>query len=889
MARTVYLVDASLYIYRSYHAIRNLSMSSGQPTNAVLGFVSTISKLIREKKPEYMALAFDSKGPTFRHEIYPDYKANRPPMPEDLISQQEYIRRAVAGFNLARLEIQGIEADDIIASAARQARKQGFEVVIVGGDKDLFQLLAEGVSIYDPKPKGDNYVTEESFRERFGISPSGFLEAQGLMGDATDNYSGVPGVGEKTALKLIQEFETLENIFENLERVKQKNLRRKLEEHKESAFLARRLAHLKTDTELDLNFEELKVAGPDIEALRSLYRELELNRLLSNLESLKTISYEDYHLVDTDEKLAELVSELDGVKKLSIDLETTSTDPMRAEIVGFSFSARPHRAFYVPVAHQDPAAPQLPLKKALETFKPILESKKVVKAGQNIKYDYIILRRNGLTMSPLGDDSMLASYLLDPSNRVHSLERISAAYLSHDPITYDQVVGDKKAGFDSISPEAAKEYACEDADLALMLAETLRPKLAERGLLKLYEEMELPLIEVLAEMEMNGVKLDLDQLQKLSVELAGRALTAEAKIYDLAGKEFNINSPKQLGEVLFEDLGLPQGKKTRKKTGYSTDVAVMTELAEIHPLPNEVLTYRSLVKLRSTYLESLPKLIHPETGRVHTSYNQTGTATGRLSSSNPNLQNIPIRTEEGRRIRAGFVPEEGDLILSADYSQIELRILAHFSEAEGLLSAFSSGQDIHTRTASEIFNVFPDMVDSRMRREAKAINFGIIYGMGAFRLAKELGIERKKAQEYIDEYFNRYEGVKTYLEKTVEQARSLGYVTTLYNRRRYIPELKSGNRNVRANAERMAVNTPLQGSAADIIKMAMLDVHRALKKEKFPAKMIMQVHDELVFEVNKDYADQLTDLVREKMEGVISLKVPLKVDVSYGPSWAEAH
>ncbi|MBW2623165.1 MAG: DNA polymerase I, partial [Deltaproteobacteria bacterium] len=412
MARTVYLVDASLYIYRSYHAIRHLSTSSGQPTNAIYGFVSTISKLIREKKPEYIALAFDSKGPTFRHEIYPEYKANRPPMPEDLVAQQDYIRRAAAGFNITRLETPGMEADDIIASLSRQARDQGFEVVIVAGDKDFFQLLGQGVSLYDPRPKGDNYVTEESFRERFGIAPSGFLEAQGLMGDSTDNFSGVPGVGEKTALKLIQEFETLEGLYEDVGRVKQKGLRKKLEEHKESAFLARTLADLKTDIDFGLNLEDLKIAEPDIEALRELYQELEFNRLLSNLESLQSISYDDYHLVDTEEKLADLISELEGVEKLSVDLETTSTDPMRAEIVGFSFSAVPHRAFYLPVAHQDPAAPQISLEKALEALKPILESKKVAKAGQNIKYDYIILRRNGVTMKPVGDDSMIASYLL---------------------------------------------------------------------------------------------------------------------------------------------------------------------------------------------------------------------------------------------------------------------------------------------------------------------------------------------------------------------------------------------------------------------------------------------------------------------------------------------
>ncbi|MBW2051449.1 MAG: DNA polymerase I [Deltaproteobacteria bacterium] len=889
MTKTIYLVDASLYIYRSFHALPHFTTSTGQPTGAIFGFVATINKILREKKPEFMVLAFDAKGPTFRHQIFSEYKANRPPMPQELIQQQDYIRRITDAFKLPRLETTGLEADDLIATLATQAQAQGVEVVIVAADKDFYQILSEGVTMYDPNPKREGYMSMESLKERFGVTPSGFLEAQGLMGDTTDNYSGIPGVGEKTAIKLIQEYGTLDNIYENLDNVKQASLKKKLIEHKEEAYLARDLAHLKTDADLKLTLDEMRITEPDVEELRRLYKELDFTRFLADLEPEKTISYDDYHLVDTEAKLASLTEEIKNIERLSVDLETTSTDPMRAGIVGMSLAAKPHRAFYIPMAHQSPEASQLPLDIVFKALGPILESEKVLKVGQNIKYDYIVFRRHGIELRPIGDDSMIASYLLDPGERQHNLDRISRTYLYHNPISYLDVVGDKKIGFETVSPDAARDYACEDADLALILSNILRSKLRENTLLDLYEEVELPLIEVLAEMEMNGVKLDVGPLQDLSRELAERAGRSEARIYELAGREFNINSPKQVGEILFEDLKLPQGKKTKKKTGYSTDEEVLTKLAEVHPLPAQILSYRMLVKLRSTYADALPQLINPKTGRVHTSYNQAGTATGRLSSSDPNLQNIPIRTEEGLRIRAAFVPEPGSLILAADYSQIELRVLAHCSAAEGLLAAFSSGEDIHTRTAAEIFNVFPDMVTSEMRRDAKAINFGIIYGKRAFGLAKDLGIERRKAQAYIDQYFARYSGIKDFIDKTIEQAKIDGYVSTLFNRKRRLPNIKSRNSVTRAAAERMAINTLLQGTAADIIKKAMIAVHRTIKETNFPAKLIMQVHDELVFEVAEESVEELSDLVRREMEGAVRLKVPLLVDISFGSSWAEAH
>jgi len=889
MTKTIYLVDASTFIHRSYHAIPPLSTKSGRPTNAIYGFLATLNKLLRERQPEYIALAFDAKGPTFRHEIYNDYKANRPPMEPDLIAQQAPIREIIEALGLPKLEVPGLEADDLIATLAAKARRQGFEVVVVSGDKDFFQILAPGVSMYDPNPKKEKTVSLETLRDQYGVAPEQFLEVQALMGDSIDNIPGVPGVGEKTAVKLINQFGSLENLYENLDQVKGEKLRATLTENKAAAFLSRDLARLKTDADLDVSPQNLAPRNPDQETLRRLYQELEFAKFAAELGPSRTISYEDYHLVRDETAFQNMLAELAPADRLAVDVETTALDPMRADLVGLSLAARPGRAFYLPVGHQVLSGPQLNLTEVLESLKPLLEAEKPPKAGQNIKYDYIVLARHGLNLRPIGDDSMVASYLLDPGSGGHNLERLARTYLDHDPIKYEEVVGDKKSGFETVSPESGYEYACEDADLALRLAEVLRPKLEENGLWDLYERVELPLIKVLAEMEMNGVRLDLGQLRDLSKELAGRLTLIEARVYALAGHEFNINSPKQLGEVLFEELNLAPGKKTRKKSGYSTDVEVLTELAVRHELPAEVLNYRTLSKLLSTYVDALPQLINPATGRVHTSFNQAVTATGRLSSSDPNLQNIPVRTEEGRRIRAAFVPEPGRLILSADYSQIELRVLAHYSEDPGLRRAFLDNEDIHTRTAAEIFNVFPEMVSPEMRRQAKAINFGIVYGLQAFGLAKQLGIDRKEAQGYIEEYFKRYAGVKRFIDETLIEARKTGYVTTLLGRRRALPELKSKNYQARSMAERMAVNTPIQGTAADLIKLAMLNVDRAVKKSGLRAKMILQVHDELVFEAAEEEIEETARLVRREMEGVFTLSVPLVVEVNSGRSWAEAH
>ena len=889
MTKTIYLVDASAFIHRSYHAIRHLSTKDGRPTNAVYGFLATLNKLLKDKKPEYLVVAYDAKGPGFRHEMFPEYKANRPPMPEDLIAQQEPIRKLVEALGLPSVEINGLEADDLIATLCRKALDNGYEVVIVSADKDFYQLLSDKVAMYDPNPKRESAMDVAALKEKLGLTPEEFLEAQGLMGDSTDNIPGVPGVGEKTAAKLIADYHNLETLYDRIDEIKQDKLKTKLIENKQSAFLSRDLARLKTDADLDLQPDGLTIKEPAVETLRELYRDLEFNRFLADLEPSTSISYDDYHLVADAESLAGLVKELADAKVLSVDLETTSLDPMLAEIVGMSLCAKPGRSFYVPVGHETLGAQLLPWDQVKESLKNILEDPNLPKVGQNVKYDYVILRRHGVELGPIHDDPMVASYLIDPGAGGHGLDNLSRTLLGHDPITYEQVTGGKKGLFQDISPEAARDYACEDADLALRLAEVLREKIESEGLVRLYEDLELPLIQVLAEMEMNGVGLDTDLLNDLSKEFSAQMDRIEKDIYGIAGREFNINSPKQLGEILFEELKLTPQKKTRKKSGYSTDVEVLTELALVHELPAEVLAYRSLSKLKSTYVDALITLINPHTGRVHTSFNQAVTATGRLSSSDPNLQNIPVRTDEGRRIRQAFIPGPGSVILSADYSQIELRILAHYSGDANLQEAFINGDDIHTRTAAEVFGLMPAMVDSNMRREAKAINFGIVYGLGPFGLAKQLGIEQKQAKAYIDQYFNRYSGVKDFIDATLEEARKTGLVTTMLGRHRRLPELNSKNYQIRSMAERMAVNTPIQGSAADVIKLAMLAVHSRLIKEKLTSKMILQVHDELVFEVPEYELDTMHALVKEEMEGVMSLAVPLTVDVSHGSNWAEAH
>jgi len=888
--KTIYLIDGSSYIYRAYHAVRHLSTTQGLPTNATFGFTNMLLKLLSDRKPERMAMAFDAKGPTFRHKIYEAYKANRPPMPEDLAVQIPYIKHVVEGMNIPSLELSGYEADDIIGTLARAAQEKGYHVVMVTGDKDFKQLVSPGISIWDPMK--DRTIDYGGLKKDFGLEPSQWVDVMGLSGDTSDNIPGVPGIGEKTAIELVKTFGSVEGIFKNLDKVTRKKLRENLTNFREQAMLSRRLVTINTEVPLSVEIASLRVSGPDAERLARLFKDLEFQRLQKQFPIKTDLSHKNYRVILDDEALKALIDQLKRTGMFALDIETTAKDPMQAEVVGLSFACRPNEAAYIPLRHHYSGAPgQLDPDRTLASLKPLLEDPKLAKVGQNIKYDWIVLKRSGIDLQGVVFDTMVASYLLNPTRRAHNLEMIAAEYLDHKMISYKEVAGGKKGdkGFDEVPVKNAVPYACEDADITLMAHEVLKPKLQEGGFDSLFKELEMPLIPVLAGMEMSGICVDGGRLEGVSKEFERQLHETEDRIYAIAGERFNIQSHQQLGRILFENLKLPIQKKTKKKTGYSTDVQVLTTLSLEHELPALVLQYRSLAKLKSTYADALVDLIHPETHRIHTSYNQTVTATGRLSSSDPNLQNIPVRTEEGRKIRAAFVPQKGQTMLSADYSQIELRLLAHYSEDPTLVEAFEQDQDIHARTAAEVFQLLPGMITPEMRRQAKVINFGIIYGMSPFRLSKELGISQKMAKIYIENYFRRYKGVKRFIEETIEEARKAGKVTTLLGRHRQLPDILSKNRTAREFAERTAVNTPLQGTAADLIKLAMIRIHHAFTEMHLQTKMLLQVHDELLFEVPPQELTIVKRDVAEIMEGVYRLRVPLKVDMKTGQNWAEAH
>ena len=884
----VFLIDGSSYVYRAFFAIAHLSNSKGFPTNAIYGFTNMLLKILREKGAEYAAIAFDAPGPTFRHEVFGEYKANRPSMPEDLRVQVPHIKEVVSALRVPVLEKEGYEADDLIATLARRLERGGIETVVVSGDKDLMQLISSLITMYDPMK--DKTFQVPDVKERFGVPPDKVVEVMGLMGDTSDNIPGVPGIGPKTASQLIDEFGSIENLLKNVEKVKSGKVRSSLERYAEQARLSRELATLDSEAPLDWGVEALKLGEPDRKNLQAIFKEMEFAKLLRDFSLQTDHRDDDYRLITGRGEFDDLVQNLKKAGTFALDLESTSIEPMRAEIVGLSFSFEPHRAFYLPVGHAYPGAPeQLSREGVLRTLRPLLEDPGMKKYGQNIKYDYILLANSGIRLQGIAGDDMIASYLLNPSKHRHSLEELSREYLDRQIITYSDVAGSgaKAIPFSQVEVGKACRYSGEDADLTLQLAQLLMPKIEADGFAELFHEVELPLIEVLAAMEMNGVRLDVPLLEVMSREFEIKMDKISEEIFDLAGESFNINSPQQLGKILFERLKLPGGKRT--KTGYSTDVEVLNELSKDFPLPAKVLEYRSLSKLKSTYVDALPQLVNPKTGRIHTSFNQTVTATGRLSSSDPNLQNIPIRSPEGRRIREAFMPEEGSRILSADYSQVELRILAHLSRDPFLVDTFQKDQDVHAATAGEIFHVSPDRVNPEMRRLAKVINFGIIYGMSAFGLAKELGIQPAVAQAYIANYFQKYHGVRDYIDSSLEAAREKGYVTTLMNRRRYLPDIKSPNRSVRQFAERIAINAPIQGTAADLIKVAMIRIHRRLIQEKRETKLILQIHDELVFEVPEGELEGVRAMVKEEMEGVTKLVIPLKVEIGAGKNWAEAH
>jgi len=892
---TLYLIDGSSYIFRAFYGIRQfLSNSKGLPTNALYGFTTMLSKVVRDEQPDYLAVVFDSKAKTFRHDMYPEYKANRDTPPEELAEQFPYFEPLVEAFNMVSLRQDGFEADDIIGTLAKMGEQAGMAVTIVSGDKDMMQLISPNVHMLDTMK--DKRFKKPEVIDKFGVPPEKVIEVMGLMGDSSDNIPGVKGVGPKTATELIQKYGSIEELYKHIDEIEKQKLKDKLETDKDNALLSRKLVTIDTEMKLDCEVADLKMKEPDIEKLRAMFTELGFQSLLAGLpeagqesgalpadESKKVESH--YETIMDKQALDALVKKLKKVKEFALDLETTSKHPVVAEMVGISFSWAEGEACYIPVSHRYLGVPeQLDKQKVIEALKPLLEDGKLKKFGHNIKYDLIVLANEGVALKGIAFDSMLASYVLDPSKRQHGLDALALEMLGHQNITYADVAGKgaKQIGFDEVEIEPAAEYAAEDSDITWRLTHALKARLKDETL-KLYEELELPLIDVLAAMEQAGVRVDREHLKKLSRQLDKDLKKLENEIYALAGEPFNINSPKQLAVILFEKLGLEGKKKT------STDMSVMEELADEHELPAKIVNFRQLSKLKSTYVDALPLEIFDKTGRVHTSYNQTVAATGRLSSSDPNLQNIPIRSDLGKEIRQAFVAEGDGWLLSADYSQIELRILAHLSGDPALIRAFKKGEDIHTRTAAEIFGQPLDAVDEDGRRMAKAVNFGIVYGLSAFGLSRQLKISPRDAKEFIDQYFDLYKNVKTFMDRTIEDARQIGYTVTVMNRRRYLPDLHSKNRQVRESAERVAINSPVQGSAADMIKVAMVRLHRNLAKQKLKSKMIMQVHDELVFECPAQEKKEVEALVKSEMEGVWPMKVPVVVHLDWGRNWDEAH
>ena len=884
---TLFLIDGSSYIFRAFFALPPLSNSRGTPTSATLGFTNMLLRVVKEFDPKLLAVVFDARGPTFRNEVYPAYKANRPAMPERLALQIPYIKKIVEGFNIAILEKEGYEADDVIGTIAKEAASEGHPVRIVTGDKDIFQLISADITTIDTMKNKSFGVKEVS--DRFGVVPEQLVDLFALTGDPIDNIPGVPGIGPKTAKALIREFGSLENLLENVQKVSKATTKEKLITFSDQARLSRQLVTIDTQVPLDYHLQGFSFSGGVKETLKEIFRELEFTKLLRELPASEKPEA-NYEPILTQEGLGHILSQIGSRKAFAISIEPLGFSPMDRSMIGLAISLDPYRAWYISLA-LDSQGHSSSLNKnfVLEKLKPYLENASIKKSGYDIKRSHMLFKREGLEAAGWETDTMVASYLLNPTRHDHGLDTLAEEYLNRRMISRREVTG---AGQRALQPEdlpidQISQMACEACDVSLQLSQLIGPKMEEGGFLDLYREIEHPLIFVLAEMEMNGVKVDLPLLAELSGEFAASLNHLTEEIHELAGESFNISSPKQLGEILFNKLKLPPIKKT--KTGLSTDEEVLTKLAVTHPLPAKIIQFRGISKLKSTYVDALPTLVKGETGRIHTSFNQTVTATGRLSSSDPNLQNIPIRTEEGRRIRDAFIPEKGWSILSADYAQIELRILAHISRDSTLATAFQKGEDVHRRTGAEIFGVPPERVDELMRREAKVINFGVIYGMSAYGLAKELGVDTKVAQAYIEEYFLKHGGVKSYIDHIIQEAQQKGYVTTLFNRRRYLPEINSTNRPMRQFAERTAINTPIQGTAADLIKMAMIRIHERLHKEGFSTKMILQVHDELIFETPDGEIESVSELIREEMEGVMEMSIPLKVAITWGKTWGEAH
>lgn len=887
--KKLFLIDGHSLLYRAYYAIRNLSTSKGFPTNAIYGFISMLRKLQDKEKPAYLGVVFDVEGPTVRHEAFKEYKANRKPMPEDLSVQMPALKKVLDAMHIPVVEFEKHEADDVLASLAHKAASKKIPTVLVSTDKDLLQLVDESTSVYNPVK--EVYLDEKAVEEYFGVPPSRVIDVLALWGDASDNIPGVPGIGEKTSKSLIREFHTIENLLRNLDQLPKPLLKERILAHHEQLDLSRQLATIEKDLDIPFNLDDFIVSEPNYKEFISLLQELEFTSLLSEHLKKQDVPAEQYRVIYTEKQLQILISMIKRAKRVSLDTETDSPYPTRARLVGMSFALEPDKAFYLPLGHDYAGAPsQLSKEKTIQLLNPVLSDPKIKKIGQNIKYDYIVLRREGISLKGIDLDTMVLSYLLEPNWGKHNLNKLALSYLQTKTISYEEIAGKGKneLTMNAVRIDKVAPYACQDADFALKLSEKLWPRVQENKLDTLYRELELPLINVLADMENWGVKVDLQRLQDLSKELQESLARLERKIFETTGEKFNLNSPAQLAAVLFDKLGLPTSRRTKKTKGYSTNITVLEDLAPNFPIAQLALEYRQLAKLKSTYADSLPLLIHPETNRIHTSYNQTVAATGRLSSSDPNLQNIPARGEWGQRFRQAFVPEKGHFFLSADYSQIELRVLAHLSGDPKLIETFVKDRDIHQETALQVFGDSTSLFPEEQRRRAKIINFSIIYGASAYSLARELGSSNSEAQAFIDLYYEKYPKVKEFLDKCVDDAFKKGEAQTLFGRKRQIPELKHKDRLAQQAGRRIALNTPIQGTAADLMKKAMIDIWQDIIRKGLKTKMILQVHDELVFEAPQQEVEEIEALVKKRMEKVFPMKVQLKVHLGWGINWADA-
>ena len=945
----LFLLDAYALIYRAYYAlIKNPRINSkGFNTSAVLGFVNTLEDVLKKENPTHIGVAFDPSGPTFRHEAYEQYKAQREETPEVIRLSVPIIKDIIRAYRIPILEVKGYEADDVIGTLATEAGKRGITTYMMTPDKDYGQLVSENVFMYRPKygDKEFEVMGIEQVKAKFDIeSPLQVIDMLGLMGDSSDNIPGCPGVGEKTAQKLVAQFGSIENLLANTDQLKGA-LKTKVETNKEMITFSKFLATIKTDVPIELNLHELKRETPDEEALRKIFEEMEFRTLMervfnreknstpveapapkkgsgqlslfggmepvtptknvhsqanlfgeftdegqgnseySNLASLKTINF-DYQLIDTEEKRKEFLQNIKTKKIFSLDTETTSTDPISAELVGMSFSFTKNQAFYIPVPSNQEETTRI-----VNEFKEVLENKETLKVGQNIKYDMLVLSRYGVNVQGPMFDTMIAHYVLQPELR-HNMDYLAEIYLHYETIHIEELIGSKgknQGNMRDLQPEAIYKYACEDADITLQLKEVLEKELKENGAEKLFYEIEMPLVPVLAYMEKNGVRVDTEALKETSRHFTARMKQIEEEVHQLAGGEFNISPPKQVGEVLFDKLKIVSKAKKTKTGQYVTSEEVLESLRSKHPIVEKILDYRGLKKLLSTYIDALPLLINPETGKIHTSFNQTVTATGRLSSSNPNLQNIPIRNEDGKEIRKAFIPEEGCEFFSADYSQIELRIMAHLSGDTNMIEAFREGDDIHAATAAKVYKISLEEVTREQRSKAKTANFGIIYGISVFGLAERMNVPRSEAKELIEGYFQTYPQIKEFMDKSIEKARENGYIETVFGRKRFLPDITSHNAVVRGYAERNAINAPIQGSAADIIKVAMVNIYRRFLEENLRSKMILQVHDELNFSVYPEEKEKVQQIVIEEMEKAYAMQVPLRADCGWGKNWLEAH